>query len=163
LEGLAPGTYRVDFEVDQSDITRINRVLVRAGYSSTVNATLYPSGVCECIDHTPPIRLQERAGRVVGEADQPLPHARLELVTPARRETAYADSEGRFKVRLAVDGTWPLVASDTGFNGTTLHVSGMGEPIVVKLKRAKESKTARTERFSRDCRCGGDFFTHAGR
>jgi carboxypeptidase family protein len=164
FDALPDGGYRVDFETLSYDITRRNHVRVRRGETANVHVALYPSGVCECIAYVPPGRVQERAGQVLNESDQPLPHASLSIATPVRTEVAYADDEGRFQVRLPVEGTWPLTAVETGFGSLTLQVSGTGEgPIVFKLKRAGAPKVADVEQLSRGCRCAGDFFTHPGR
>jgi hypothetical protein len=108
------------------------------------------------------VPVQERAGRVVDESERPLPHARLDLARPAYHETAYADRDGRFRVRLPVSSTWPLTASDTGFASTTLHLSGNGPSIVFRLKPTGDSSTAETERLGGGC-CPHDLFTYPER
>ena len=102
---------------------------------------------------------------MIDEFDRPLAHARLAVVSPMRTEVAYADGDGRFEVRLPVNGTWPLTVSDTGFEAITLRVSGSagGEPIRFKLKRDATAAVPDPDRMSRGCRCGGDVFTHEGR
>ena len=164
FDGLPDGTYRVDFDVPGFDLTRHNRVRVRQGTTAAVNATVYPSSICECIAVVHPVPLQSRAGQVVDEAGRPLAHAQLTAFSPVRAEVAYADGEGRFAVRLPIKGTWPLTASDAGFAAATLHLSGIGaEPILFVLKRADTTSIPDSNRFSRGCRCAGDLFTHEGR
>lgn len=105
--------------------------------SSGADATLFVSGVCECVNIARSTPVRERSGQVVEESGRPLAHARLEVASPLRRETAYADDEGRFKVRLPVNSSWPLTASDGGFRAQTQEVSGAGDmPLVFKLAQA---------------------------
>jgi hypothetical protein len=163
IDALPGGGYRVDFDLAGFDITRRNHVRVRAGETANVDAVLNISRLCECISQRPSSSpLQERAGYVVDESDQPLAHAWLSLGSPGS-QVGYADGEGRFRVRLPVDGTWPLTAFDTGFGTMTRQVSGTGPgAIVFKLKRAGAPAVPDTERLSRGC-CSGDLFTHSPR
>ena len=164
FDELPDGAYRIDFETPGFDITRRNNVHVREGATASVHVALYPSSVCECIDHSSGWRLQERTGRVVDDSDRPLPHARLDLVTPRRTEVAYADDDGRFQVRLPMEGSWPLTAFETGFGTLTLQASGAtAGPIVFKLKSAVAPKARDIEQLSRGCRCLSDLFSHTGR
>ena len=85
-------------------------------------------------------------------------------VSPMRREVAYADTEGRFLIRVPVDKTWPLTVSDTGFHAVTQQVSGsVAELIVFRLAHAGTTGLPDHERFGRGCRCPGDLFRHKGR
>lgn len=164
FDGLITGTYRLDFEVQGFDITRLNRVRVVAGAPARADAQMYPSSICECVERVQPVPLKERTGRVVDDSDRPLPHARLTIGSPVRVETAYADGEGGFRVRVPVDGTWPLTASDTEFGASTLQVSAsVALPIVFRLKSVSVASVPASEYFNRGCRCPGDLFTHPER
>jgi hypothetical protein len=161
FDGLSDVIWRIDFELLGFDLIRRNQVRVN---QMSVNAALPVSSICECITIVPSIPLRERAGQVVDQAGRPLPHARLEVVSPMRRELRYADSEGRFVIRLAPNETWPLTASDTGFRALTKRVSGaVAEPIELRLIQTDGSTPSETERFGRGCRCPGDLFAHEGR
>jgi hypothetical protein len=163
LEALVEGTYRVDFDVSGFDLIRRNHVRARSGAAATVDATLPVSSICECMGFVPATPVRERAGQVVDESSRPLPHARLEVVSPSRREVGWADNEGRFQVRLPVEGAWRLTASDSGFRPVTQKVSGSGRPILLKLSHDAAAVVPDHQRFSRGCRCPGDLFTHQGR
>ena len=159
LEALPDGTYRVDFAVAGFDLIRRNHVRVRQDATATVDATVPISTICECVEIVPPTPLRQRAGQVTDESSRPLPHARLELIIPARREVAYADHEGRFEVRVPAKGTWPLTASDSGFGALTVQVSGtQSAPIVLRLRHVGATGVPDNERFTRGCRCPGDLF-----
>lgn len=160
---VAEGTYRIDFDIVGFDLVRKNHVRVRLGTTSTVDGIVSISSVCDCVSFVPGTPLRERDGQVVDQSGQPLPHARLELVSPTRREVAYADDEGRFQVRLPVNGGWPLTASDSGFRAVTEQVSAGETAIRLSLELDEGADVADTERFPRSCRCPGDLFTHRGR
>lgn len=160
---LDEGTYRLDFDVAGFDLVRRNHVSVRRGTTATVDASVSVSAICECVAFVPAASLRERAGQVVDQSGRPLPHARLELVSPTRREVAYADGEGRFEVRLPLNGAWPLTASDSGFRAVTQQVSAGETAIRLTLELDEGAEVADTERFPRGCRCPGDLFTHQGR
>jgi hypothetical protein len=163
-DALEQDTYRVDFDVAGFDLIRRNNVRVRHDTTAEVDAVLPVSSICECVELVPASPLRERAGQVVDESGAPLPYARLEVVSSTRRDVAYADRAGRFLVRLPVDGTWPLTASDSGFGPATLQVSGTtADSIVFRLKHDSKAATPDIERLSRGCRCPGDLFTHQGR
>jgi hypothetical protein len=164
LEMLPDGTYRVDFELLGFDLIRRNGVRVRKAASTRVDASLPVSTICECVEFVPPTPLTQRTGQVVDEADRPVPYARVEVVSPMRREVAYADTEGRFLIRVPVDETWPLTAFDSGFHAVTQQVSGsVPELIVFRLAHAGTTGLPNHERFGRGCRCPGDLFSHRGR
>ncbi len=164
LDGLPEGTYRVDFELLGFDLFRRNHVQVRADEVAEANGELFVSAICECVDVKPPVAVRERDGQVVDESGQPLPHARLEIAGPTRREVAYADGEGRFRVRLPVADGWLLTATDSEFASVTVRASwNGGAPAVLTLHPVRTPRTADAERFSRACRCPGDLFTHPGR
>lgn len=160
---LDEGTYRLDFDVTGFDLIRRNHVRVRRGTTATVDASVSMSAVCECVEFVPAAPLRERAGQVVDQSGRPLPHARLELVSPTRREVAFADDEGRFQVRLPLNGAWPLTASDSGFRAVTQRVSADWTAIRLSLGPDDGAEVPDTERFPRGCRCPGDLFTHQGR
>lgn len=161
---LSDGTYRVDFELLGFDLIRRNHVQVRRGTTAKAEAIMFVSATCECVNIVPSPPLRERSGQVVDESGRPLAHARLEVVSPIRREVAYADGEGRFKVRLPVNDLWPLTVSDGGFGAKTQQVSGTGAvSVLFKLARAGTTGAPEMQRFSRGCRCPGDLFTHDGR
>src|SRR5215471_2816733 len=105
LEGLPENTYRVDFMLLGFEVTRRNAVGVRTGASANADAVLFVRAQCECVTIGFPASARTLAGQVVDEADRPLPGARLEIAGPMR-ESSRADSEGRFGLRLAAEGTW---------------------------------------------------------
>ena len=161
---LPDGTYRVDFELLGFDVIRRNHIQVRHDVPARADAMLFVSGVCECVNIVPSTPVRERSGQVVDESGRPLAHARLEVVSPLRREAAYADGEGRFKIRLPVNSSWPLTVSDGDFRAQTQEVSGAGDvPLVFKLAQAWSPGLPDLQRFTRGCRCPGDLFTHDGR
>lgn len=109
--------------------------------------------------------LRERAGQVLDQSGNPLAHAHLELGIPAFTpgQGSYADRDGRFVVRLPMNASWPLRASDSGFAVATEHVSSNDDvPLVLKLAGAETIALPDTERLRRPC-CPSYFFTHAGR
>ncbi|HXG69125.1 MAG TPA: carboxypeptidase-like regulatory domain-containing protein [Gemmatimonadaceae bacterium] len=164
FEALPDGTYRVDFELQGFDLTRRNNVHVRREAKAEADATLSISPICECVISTPRTALRERAGQVVDESRRGLPYARLELLSATGPEVAYADGEGRFRVRLPLNEHWPLTASDSGFGAVTQQVSGIvSQPVVLTLPRAGTEGLPDTERLSRGCRCPGNLFPHTGR
>ena len=160
FEVLPEGTYRVDFELPGFELVRRNHVRVGHGISAEADARLAVGVICECVTIVPATPLRQRAGRVVDEAGRPLPHARLEVVSPLRRDVAYADIEGRFRISAPIHETWPLTASDSGFRSVTRQVSGaVAEPIVLRLAYAGTTGLPESERLSRGCRCPDDFLT----
>jgi hypothetical protein len=66
----------------------------------STDTTLRISAICECVDYVPSVPVRPRAGVVLDTSGRPLPHSRLEIVAPDRREVAYTDATGRFEVRL---------------------------------------------------------------
>lgn len=161
FEALPDGTYRLDFDLYGFDIIRRNNVRVQAAAPARIDATLVVSARCECVQRARPIGLEERDGRVVDEAGRPLPHARLEIVSPARRDMAYAGADGRFRVRLPTTDAWPLTVSDSGFGAVSQLLSGSAaEPIVLTLRHTGLAGLPDLERLTRPCRCHGDLFTH---
>jgi len=169
---LPDGEYRLDFDLPGYDVIRHHHVQVRRPGTVNVNVTMRMSSVCECVDvwadlggalSSKPV-FEERQGQVVDEAGRPLPHAQLEIVSPVRKETRYADREGRFQIRLVANQTWPLTARDSGFGAVTQQVStGMHSPLVFRLPMTKTGSLPAMEPFTRGCRCPGDLFAHRGR
>lgn len=163
FKGLADGTYRIDFEVQWYDVLRRNHVRVRANSPAVVDATLALSPIdCECVNVVPRTRVRERVGQVADESGRALPHARLQIVSPAYKEVAHADREGRFRVRVPVSESWPLTASDSGFGAVTQEVSGDAEdPVVFRLPRRGTTILPDIEHLNNGgCRCLGGLFTH---
>lgn len=169
FDDLTSGLYRIDFDFEMCDLLRRNHVRVDA-QEVQVDAALRFSPLCECVewprgggDPRGPA-LRERAGQVVDDSGRPLPHARLEVVSAASRETAYADGDGRFRVRLSANTAWPLTASESGFQSVTQQVRGASDsPIVFRLPKAGPVTLDAEQVFGRGCRCWGDLFTHRGR
>lgn len=163
---LADGTYRIDFEVQWYDVLRRNHVRVRANSTTVADATLALSPIdCECVNAVPRTPIRERVGQVTDELGRPLAHARLQIVSPAYREVAHADSEGGFRVRIPVNERWPLTASDSGFGAVTQKVSGDAEdPVIFGLPRSGTTNLPDIEHLNNGgCRCRGGLFTHDGR
>jgi hypothetical protein len=159
-----PGaTYRIDFDILGFDLTRRNHVRVPNNGSTNAEGVLEVSGVCECVTIVPPNPLAVRSGEVIDTAGRPLPHARLEVVSPIGHEVAYADEDGRFLLKAPVDATWSVTVSDSGYRAVTQQVSGsVAGPIVFKLAYAGTTGVPDEESLSRSCRCPGDLFTHPG-
>ncbi len=150
LEGLPDGTYRVDFGLRGFDVVRRNHVRVRHDTVATVDASLRVRPHCECITVEPPSPWAQRAGQVVDKSGRPLPYARIQLVG---REVAYADSNGRFLIRVPVNERWPLTASDTGFRADTQQISGAdAASVVLSLEYVDTTGVPDVERFGR-CDC----------
>jgi len=162
VEGLPDDSYRVDFELRGFDLTRRN-VGVRAGLAAQVDAVLAVSAICECIASGLSTELPPVVGRVVDDSGRPVPYARLDLVNPRRRETAYANSEGRFLVRPPVTGTWPLTGSASGFGSVTEQISRTTtSPIVLRLRFVESQRLPDTEQYRVGCLCS-EFFQQEAR
>jgi hypothetical protein len=159
FEVLPDGTYRVDFELQGFEMTRRNHVQVRHGTAATADATLFISPICECVNVGPPPPEHERSGQVLDESNRPIAHAQLQVIFPGGSERTYADSEGRFKVRLPVNDSWLLIASDSGFRGQNQRVSGAdASSIVFTLAQASTTGLPDLQRLARPC-CPS-LFTH---
>lgn len=165
FKGLRDDTYRIDFEIQWYDVLRRNHVRVRANSIAVADATLALRAIdCECVNVVPPLPIRERAGQVADKADRPLAHARLQIVTPTYREVAFADTEGRFRVRVPVNKSWSLTASDSGFGAVTQQVSGdADDPVILKLPRTSTTNLPDIEHLNGGCRCPGGLFTHDDR
>ena len=163
LEALPDDTYRVDFELRGFDIVRRNHVTVVAGAPARADALLHVRPVCECISSGLSTELPPLAGQVVDDGGRPLPYARLDIVNPKRRKTAYADSEGRFVVRPPVAGMWPLTASDGGFAPVTVQISRMtAGPLVFRLAYVGSEALPQVELRNLGCLCP-EFLSHETR
>jgi hypothetical protein len=159
FERLSEGTYHVDFQLLGFDITRRNNVRVRKDAPASVDATLFVSGICDCVRVLEPLDLRERSGQVVDTSGRPIDHARLEIVSSLHHEFRYTDSEGRFLVRVPIVESWPLTASASGFGTVTLQVSAASDrPIVLKLPYVGTTLPD-TERFRAPC-CPNELFRH---
>jgi hypothetical protein len=160
---LPDGIYRIDFELTGFDLMRRNHLPVRSGATAIVgDVTLYVSSVCECVDVRSATTRRERPGLVTDESGRPLALARLQIVSPAGAGSAYTDSDGRFRVRVPVNESWPLTVSATGFITATQQVSGVvEEPLIFKLRRSG-TPLPDIERFQRVC-CPSDLFTYDNR
>ena len=152
FEGLPDATYRVDFDLRDFGVVRRNHVRVRRGIDAKVDAALPLRPVCDCVLMEPPSPWAQRVGQVIDKAGHPLPHARVELVG---RQELYTDNEGRFLIRLPVNETWPLTATDTGFRGGTHWVSGDdAASVVITLEFIGVTSVPDLEHFN-GCECAG--------
>jgi Carboxypeptidase regulatory-like domain len=161
FDGLPDGIYRVDFELRGFQLVRRNHVRVPMNGTVGIDATMPIKSQCECVQIVPVMPLSERAGQVFDQAGRPLPHARVTIATPRISEVAYADNDGRFRVRLPTGELWSLTASDSGFNAVTLQVStAVKSPFVFALPFAGTAAVPVVEPLNRKCSCPGDLFTH---
>ncbi len=154
LEGLPDQTYRIDFQLRGFDRIRQNRVRVRQDTHVEVDASLPLNAICECVWSGLATTLQPLPGLVLDEANRPLPNARVELVTPNRRETTYTNKEGRFLVRAPLKGMWPITASEGGFRSATSRISAATVgPVVLRLRYVGTAGLPDIERVSLGCLC----------
>jgi hypothetical protein len=170
FDDLPDGTYRIDWYLPGFDVMRRNHVQVLRGETAQVDVALPVSTICECIDNWGRLgisrpRLTTHVGRVMDESGRPLPHARVEIVSPVGREAAYADREGRFQVLLSSTHTWPLTARDSGFGAVTLRVSGgtRAPTLVFRLPNVDTRTLPVVERLTRPCCPDSDLLTDPGR
>lgn len=163
LEELADDTYRLYFQLTGFDRTRLSHVRPGPDTDTDVDATLFVSSICECLTTGLSTTPRPLAGQVVDEANRPLLFARVEVVTPKRRETAYTDIDGRFVVRAPLEGAWPITASDTGFASATQQISNVtAGPILLRLRFVGTQSPPSSERFELGCLCP-EYFTHRER
>ena len=161
FSSLPEGTYRVDFEIQGFQLMRRNHVRVPRGPSDSVDGILSPRGMCECIHVAPSVPVSERSGQVVDGEGRPLPHARVTIATSRTSEVAYADADGRFRVRVPIGEKWSLTASDSGFNAVTLQVSStVPAPFRLALQYAGTRPLPDVEPLNRKCECPDDLFVH---
>lgn len=152
FEELPDDAYRIDFDRRDFAVVRRNHVRVRRGMDARVDAALPLRPLCDCIVMEPPSPWTQRPGQVIDKAGHPLPHARVELVG---RQSLYTDSEGRFLIRVPVNESWPLTASDSGFRGGTQHVSGAdAASVVVTIEFVGVNSVPDLEHFG-GCECHG--------
>ena len=109
--------------------------------------------MCECVTRgfvTAPTPL---TGHVVDQDGQPLPFASLEIAGTRGAEDSYTDSEGRFLVRVPVDGAWAITASHSGFDAVRQELRSVaGAPLVLKLRYTGEPGQMHEERLA-GCLC----------
>jgi hypothetical protein len=154
LDAVADDTYRLDFQLRGFDLIRQNHVHVRPDTHIELDASTSPASICECISSGLAGPSKPLAGLVVDEDNRPLPHARVDIVSPKRRETTYTDRDGRFFVHPPVDGTWPLTASDSGFAVSTQRISKRtAGPVVLRLRYVGAQSVPNIERFEFGCLC----------
>jgi hypothetical protein len=150
IESLPDGIYRVDFERRGFEVIRRNHVDVRRSSPARVDVELPLRPLCECVTPEVPSPWAQRAGQVVDTAGRPLPHARIELVG---REAAFSDHQGRFLLRMPVNETWVIAASDTGFRRVTQDVSGAdGASVALSLEYRSTASAPDLERLG-GCEC----------
>jgi hypothetical protein len=161
FSSLPEGPYRVDFEIQGFQLMRRNHVRVPRSATDSVDAVLSVRGMCECIHIVPSVPVSERSGQVVDGEGRPLPHARVTIATPRTSEVAYADADGRFRVRVPIGDKWSLTASDSGFNAVTLQVSStVPAPFLLALPYAGTRAVPDVEPLNRRCECPDDLFVH---
>jgi hypothetical protein len=148
-------TYRVDFSVGGFHGTRQNHVRPGSDGRARVDVILVLRPVCECVQKEPSPR-NVRA-QVVDEVGHPLPYALVELTGPKGRITSWADSDGFFLVSPPADGTWSIVASDSGFAPVMHQISkATTGPLTFRLRFVATRELPGTEQFNRGCECPGD-------
>jgi hypothetical protein len=158
---LPEGTYRVDFEIQGFQLIRRNHVRVPRSANDSIDAILSVRAMCECVHVVPSVPVSERSGQVVDGEGRPLPHARVTIATPRTSEVAYADADGRFRVRVPIGDKWSLTASDSGFNAVTLQVSStVPAPFQLALSYAGTRPVPDVEPLNRTCECPDDLFVH---
>jgi hypothetical protein len=161
FDGLPDGTYRVDFDLRGFELVRRNHVRVSRGAEASIAAVLPPRAICECITLEPPSPWAQRLGQVIDRTGHPLPHARIEI---AGRQVMSTDSEGRFLVRIPVNETWSLTATDTGFRPITQPFSGVdAATVVLSLEYEGTTGVPDVQRFG-GCECAvGYLLPYGGR
>ena len=160
-----PGsTYRVDFALAGFELTRVNHVRIGAGAAASIDAVLRVGKPCEYPQPRPvPEASQPVEGQVLDEAGRPLPHASIELDGNRHFERSIADRNGRFLVRLPLDGMSQLTVFDSGFTRVTQQVSAAAaNPLVFRLRFTGLQDVEDDERLDRRWQCSYDLFTHAG-
>lgn len=161
VDGIAEGAYFVDFDLTGFDLVRRNDVRATTKAPAHADAVLDISAICECVTVTPKQPLRERVGQVLSASGQPLPNAVLRVDRPPF-EFALADSEGRFAIRVPLDGSMPLTVSESGFQSATQQVTGAVEgSVVFSLVTADGASLPDSQRLRKPC-CPGEFFTQGG-
>jgi hypothetical protein len=161
FDGLPDGMYRVDFDTRVFELVRHNHVRVSRDREARIDAALPVRAMCECITVEPPSPWAQRLGQVIDKTGHPLPHARVELVG---RQVMSTDGEGRFLIRIPVNETWSLTATDTGFQSVTQQVSGAdAATVVLSLDYEGTIGVPEVQRFG-GCDCpGGYLLPYGGR
>lgn len=153
--GLSEETYRVDFSLSGFQGTRQNHVRPGAEGRARVDAILVLKPVCECVQREPSPR-NVRA-QVVDDVGHPLPHALVELTGPKGQVTTWADDDGFFLVSPPTDGTWSIVASDSGFTPVMHQISkATTGPLTFRLRFVGTRELPGIQQFNRGCECPGD-------
>ena len=157
FDGLPDATYRVDFELSGFELTRINHVGRKGQRIVDVALKILP--VCECITLIPTASdAVVRTGQVTTSQGVPLPHARVEVVTPAGPVVTRADRDGRFAVQLPPTSTWSITASDSGFDAATSSLSGgVVGPLVLRLPYRGTANVPEREVLNAACGCPSVF------
>lgn len=118
MEGLEPGTYRVELRQWETGLS----------YDETVDVT----SSREVTLKVPSARV---LGRVLDGSDRrPIAGATVSLSrpgdqggnSPIQQRAATSDLNGRFEIANVTDGTWTVTASRTGFAASTAEVSVQG-------------------------------------
>jgi len=158
FEGLPDGTYRVDFAVLGFELVRRNHVRVSRDTEANVDTVLPLRVICECMTLEPPSPWAQRLGQVIDNTGHPLPHARIGV----DRQVMSTDSEGRFLVRVPVNETWSLTATDTGFQPVTQQISGAdAATVVLSLDYEGTTGVPDVQRFG-GCECQGGYLLPYG-
>jgi hypothetical protein len=164
FDNLPAGLYRLNFDLPNFDIVRRHGVSVVPDTSARVDVTMRISSTCECIELALPRGLRERVGTVVTEANEALPHARLEVEYSRTSESDYADRKGRFRVLVPIRQRWKLTASEPGFRSVTHSISGAeSTPLIFRLPVSSSTSLPAVEGRKRPCRCAGDLFRDPAR
>jgi hypothetical protein len=154
LGGLADEPYRVDFWLAGFQGTRHNQVQPGFRTWTRIDAVLLLAPVCECVQGAPSPASRRVTGRVVNDVGHPLPHALLEFVGLPGRAKTWADEEGAFLVSPPADGSWSVVASDSGFASVSQRVTvETTGPLVFRLRFVSTQELPHTEWFNRGCFC----------
>ena len=164
FEAVPDGTYRIDFALPGFDLTRVNHVRIGAGAPARIDAVLRVGRPCEYPQRRPvPEASQPIEGQILDEVGRPLPHATVELAADGHFERSFTDREGRFLVRVPVDGTSQLTAYDSGFERVARQVSVTpANALVFRLRYTGTQDVEDHERLDRRWQCSSDLFTHAG-
>ena len=159
FDGLPDGTCRVDFDLRGFELIRRNHVRVSRDTGVNIDAVLPVRAICECVAIDPPSPWAQRLGQVIDKTGRPLPHARIEVVG---RQVMSTDSEGRFLIRVPVNETWSITATDTGFRSVTQQVSGAdAATVVLSLDYEGTTGVPDVQRFG-GCECSGGYLLPYG-
>ena len=71
-----------------------------------------------------------------------------------RRLSTRLASDGRFTIRPPAEGTWSIVASDSGFAPVTKQISKTtAGPLIFRLQFVDSRDVPDMEAFNHECRC----------